>query len=139
MADTRKFRPVRVNEHDTVRIYNNSGSDLSAGDPVYIDGSGNVAVCADNNTVGIHGVCVSDIEAGGYGVIYIDGVFEVDVDGTVDFALGEEVYTSTGSKVDKGSTGDVCVGYVVEADPSNGASTVRIVIASKFRSTVTHA
>jgi len=104
---------------------------------VYVS-SGTVAKVGDDNTVGILGVVCEDIAASDYGWVYIEGVFKVKVNGTVDFALLDPVYSAASQKVDDGSSNDVAIGYIVNENPASGASEVYIAIRSTLLSSTTH-
>jgi len=136
MALDRDFRVLVPGRQ--VPFYNNSGGALEEGDMVY-DNSGTIAKVADNNTVGCLGIVAADVADGETGVLYIDGLFEATVAGTVNFAPHAPVYTASSSTVDSGSTSDKCVGYVMETDPPSGASTIKFWLYSTLNLQTTHA
>lgn len=138
MALDRDFRPVAVENSRRVRFYNNSGAALNEGDGFKMV-SGTVTVLDDANTVGLFGVCCADVADAAYGECYVSGLFEVDVEGTINFAQGGAAYTAGASSVDTGSASDVPVGHIATNDPASGASTVIIDICSQLLDRTAHA
>lgn len=138
---SRAFRPVQVEGARRVRVYNNiagGATAISEGDGLVI-AAGVVSKVADANTVGIHGIACADIAIAGTGEMWIEGVFEGVVAGTVNFAQGGGVYSAASQEVDDGAQGDVALGYVVGSDPANGATVVEFVLHSQFMNSLTHA
>lgn len=140
LASAGKWRLLHGNTHQ-VPALNNSGGDLTAGTAVHYT-SGAMAAAGDANTVGVHGVLADDVADGEIGTLQANGVFEVGVNGTIDFAIDDPVYTHTSGLVNEGSTNDVEVGRIAsEENPANGAATVKIEMRSLFTTTdlLTHA
>jgi predicted RecA/RadA family phage recombinase len=129
----RKFRPVQVSAAQRVRVLNNnSGSDdIAEGDGIVLVGGESEFVDAVN-TAGIHGIACADIPFGETGEMYISGVFEAEVEGSINFAPGDYLYSAAAQKVDEGVTSDVAIGQVVGADPADGATLVEFVLFSQF-------
>jgi predicted RecA/RadA family phage recombinase len=130
---SRKFRSVQVTDARRVRVLNNnSGSDdIAEGDGIVIVGGESEFVDAAN-TAGIHGIACADIPFGETGEMYISGVFEAEVEGSIDFAVGDYLYSAADQKVDEGAASDVALGQVVGADPADGATLVEFILFSQF-------
>jgi predicted RecA/RadA family phage recombinase len=138
---SRKFRPVQVVGARRVRLLNNIAggvTDIAEGEGIVITAGAAVKI-GDNNTAGIHGIACADIPAGAIGEMYVEGVFEAEVNGTVNFAQGDPVYCAGNQKVDAGSQHDVALGYIVGSDPVSGATLVEFVLRSAFNDSKTHA
>jgi len=138
MGLNRDFRPVSTQGARRVRFYNNSGAAIAEGAGFNIV-AGTVTVLADTNTVGLFGIACADVANGAYGECYVEGMFEVAVVGTINFAQGGAAYMASASGVDTGSTSDVPVGYIVTEDPASGAAKVTIEIVSTLKSLAAHA
>lgn len=139
-ASTRKFIAKDVSFSRRVRIYNNGSGSLAIleGDPLVFS-SGTVQLAADANTIGIHGVACEDIANAAYGWMWIEGIFQAAVNGTVDFSQGSAVYTAASSEVDAGTANDYAVGYIVDSDPASGADPVIFILRSVYLDSTKHA
>jgi hypothetical protein len=113
-------------------LYNNSGGDLTAGTAVVIS-SGTLAAIGDNNQTGIHGVLEDNIASADFGAIQAEGLFTVDVNGSINFAMYDPVYSYTGGKVDQGTALDKEVGRIAPgADPASAAAQVQVVMRGLY-------
>jgi len=137
MALSRVFKLVEENYCRRVRVLNNSGSAVLEGDGFSIN-SGTVTVLADNSRVGIYGVWAEDVASGALGAAWVEGVFDVPVAGTVDFAINGAVYAAGAATVDAGTVSDISIGKVVGPEPANGDTSVRVLIQSQIRTIKTH-
>jgi hypothetical protein len=143
MALARKFRCVNEDYAVRVDVYNNAAgaATFSEGDGFSIV-AGTVTALADSNTAGIYGVWCEDVANAAMGAAWVEGIFDVDVDGGgvgINFAINEPVYMASVSTVDTGTKLDVAVGVVVGPEPANGATEVRISIQSQIKNITTHA
>lgn len=138
MALVRTFRCINEDYCKRVRVVNNSVNAFSEGDGFNVV-AGTITALADSNTVGLYGVWCEDVAAGATGSAWYQGVFSVDVAGTLDFAINEAVYMASVSTVDKGTGSDVSVGVVVGAEPASGDDRILISIQSQLLTITTHA
>lgn len=125
------FKCIHVSDARRIQVLNNSGAKMYEGDGFKI-ASGTVGVLDDDNTVGLAGIWCADVADDAVGYAYITGTFLVDVEGTIDFALGGAVYSAGASSVDTGTAGDIPIGHIVKENPASGASTVTIEICTQF-------
>ena len=135
------YTPVETNFCRSLRFYNSSVSTtVYAGDLLCLDGSGLVAVVANNNQYRVLGVCkTASVAAGAYGEVWVEGVFQVNnVASPVDFAEGDPAYAASASTIDAGSPSDIAVGYIVWADPTSTATTLNVAIHTFIFDSKTH-
>ena len=138
MALVRTFRCINEDYCKRVRVTNNSINAFSEGDGFSIV-AGTITALADSNTAGLYGVWCEDVAAGAEGAAWYQGIFSVDVAGTLDFAINEVVYMASVSTVDKGTASDVSVGVVVGPEPASGDDRILISIQSQLLTITTHA
>jgi len=138
MALARTFRCINEDYAKRRQVVNNSVNAFSEGDGFYIS-AGTITALADSNTVGIYGVWCEDVAAGATGSAWVEGIFSVAVEGTLDFAINERVYMASVSTVDKGAASDVSVGNCVGAEPASGAARVIVYLTSQINTITTHA
>lgn len=119
-----------------IPFVNNSGGTLSEGTLVRYS-SGTVGACPDSNTIGAHGVVHGgDVANGDRGTLCVKGMFEVGVNGSINFAIDDPVYSYTGGLVDEGTANDIPVGRIAPyEDPASAASTVKVLLQSLFYET----
>ena len=137
MALSRVFKLVEENYCRRVRVLNNSGTAVLEGDGFSVV-AGTITVLANDSRYGIYGVWAEDVAIGAEGAAWVEGVFDVPVAGTVDFAINDPVYMAGVATVDTGTKLDVAIGKVVGPEPANGATSVRVLIQSQLRTIKTH-
>lgn len=133
-ASSRNFKLIKDYGPGFRVPFVNGGTALYEGDMATIT-SNVLAEVADNNTVGVAGICAEDIPANATGVIYTGGQFEGSAATGTDFGLGAKVYNASASTLDAGSQNDVPAGKVLPPDPSSGG-TVRFELWSILRGDV---
>jgi predicted RecA/RadA family phage recombinase len=137
MADI-DFRCLNPDAALKVRFTNNSGGALEEGDMVYLN-SGTMTKIADTLTTGVLGVLCADVADDDQVDVYVTGLFEASVEGTVDFDQGSAVYAAGASTVDGGSTSDVAMGYAANSDTASGATSIKFFLKSVLFDATTHA
>lgn len=139
MGLNRDFRPVSTNGGRRIRFLNNSGAAISESTGFKLSATGIVTALDDDNIIGLYGIACADVAAGKVGECYVDGAFEVSVEGTVDFVQGGKVYSASANTVDAGTAADVPIGSIIGEDPTSGATSVTIEIISTVKSLAVHA
>jgi len=137
MALSRVFKLVEENYCRRVRVLNNSGTAVLEGDGFSVV-AGTITVLANDSRYGLYGVWCEDVAVGAEGAAWVEGVFDVPVAGTVDFAINGAVYAAGAATVDAGTVSDISIGKVVGPEPANGATSVRVLIQSQTRTIKTH-
>jgi predicted RecA/RadA family phage recombinase len=138
MADM-DFRLLNPDAALKVRYTNNHATaDFEEGDLVYLS-AGVMTKAIDNLQADVLGVLAADVENGDQVDVYVTGVFEATVSGSLNFAQGEAVYSAGSGLVDKGTALDHAIGYIVDLDPASGATTVKFFLRSAHFTALTHA
>jgi len=121
---------VDLGQESLVRVYNNTGVEILAGQAVYISGIFNdfptvsLALANDEDTAESLGITTESIPNGSYG--YVTNFGLINNLNTAMFASGDEVYLS--NTVSGGITAvrpaqpsyQVRIGYVIKSDATNG-------------------
>ena len=103
-----------IQQGKNINYRNNTANPLKYGDVVVL-----------TDRIGVADV---DIPVGGLGSVGLEGVFEVDAEGTAAFAVGQTVYWDAANKhvtATKAALGSVLAGIVVE--PKASADTMAYV------------
>jgi len=120
MAVGARARNVRVIDDWGHHVkFVNGNTALEEGD-IVCDSSGVLIEGADSCTTGVIGVAGSDAAAGETITVLTAGLFEIDAATGYNAALYDKIYLASASTVDAGTSGDVPIGRVVEADPASG-------------------
>lgn len=95
---------------------------VAAGDMVKF-GTNGITVAGDGDTV--YGVAMSDGAVGETIAVWRGpGTIKVTAASGVNFAVGDRVYAAASGEVDTGSTGNISIGQVVDADPATASTSV---------------
>lgn len=128
---------MQIGQEDWIRVYNDTGSTISNGKPVYISGSNNnfptiaLANATAETTVHAIGLATHDIANGSYGYVTTKGVVN-DVD-TSAFSAGDKVHVGLTDGAIQAAAPTypnfaVDLGYVLTADSAGAGGSILVSI-----------